>query len=158
MILLLQNRLDNSGYDIKVVFVAEIDHTNKLLLFVKGHIVVDETAAEIVKRIFNMRRSGISSANIAKQLNKDGILHPSQYKKSVDPLCREWNSVSGYKHWTTSIVGNILRDERYTGKMISLKHERVAVGSSKVKSVKKEDRIVAENTHEAIIAKSFLML
>lgn len=118
----------------------------------KGHIVVDETAAEIVKRIFNMRRSGISSANIAKQLNKDGILTPAQYKKSVDPLCREWNSVSGYKHWTTSIVGNILRDERYTGKMISLKHERVAVGSTKVKGVKKEDRIVAENTHEAIIS------
>lgn len=118
----------------------------------KGHIIVDEKAAEIVKRIFNMRLSGISVGNIAKQFNKEGILTPAQYKKSVDPLCREWNCVSNYNYWTTSIVGNILRDERYTGKMISLKHERITVGSTKVKGVKKEDRIVAENTHEAIIS------
>lgn len=118
----------------------------------KGKIIIDEIAAEIVRRIFNMRISGIMPTEIAKQFNKEGILTPSQYKKSVDPLCRDWNSVGKYNLWTASIIGNILRDERYTGKMISLKHERVVVGSTKVKSVSKEKRIVVENTHEPIIS------
>lgn len=118
----------------------------------KTKIVVDNVAAENVKRIFNMRCAGITPSQIAIQFNKEGILTPAKYKKSIDPLCRDWNSVSDYALWTPSIIGNILRDERYTGKMISLKHERITVGSPKVKSVSKEDRIVVCNTHEPIIS------
>ena len=118
----------------------------------KGHIIIDEPAAEIVRRIFNMRLSGRTTKEIAQQLNKDGVLTPAEYKKSIDPLCREWNTVSKYKCWTASMITNITSDERYTGKLISHKFERVTVGSPQVRSVKKEDRIVVENTHEPIVS------
>ena len=117
----------------------------------KRKLIVDPVASEIVKRMFAMRKSGITPTQIAIIFNKENIPTPATYKKSIDPLCRNWNSVSGYFHWTASTVGNILRDERYTGKMISLKHERVAVGSSKVRAVDKDKQIVVENAFEAII-------
>ena len=118
----------------------------------EGCILIDKEAAENVRRIFNMRLSGIKNSEIARQFNDEGILTPADYKKSIDPLCREWNNVSDSHCWTASIVTNIITDERYTGKMISRKHERVTVGNPKVKSVSKEDRIVALNTHEPIIS------
>ena len=118
----------------------------------KSHIIIDETAAGIVRRIFEMKLSGVTAADIAIKFNDDGILTPAQYKKSNDPLCRDWNTVSDFHLWSSSLVGNILRDERYTGKMISGKLERIAVGSQKYRCVPKEKQIVVPNTHEAIIS------
>jgi DNA invertase Pin-like site-specific DNA recombinase len=118
----------------------------------KNHIIIDEEAANVVRRIFKMKTSGMSNAQIAIWLNKQSVLTPSMYKKSKDPLCRNWNNVSGFYLWSASIVGNILNNERYTGKMINGKMERTAVGSTKVRRAKKEDIIVVENTHEPIIS------
>ncbi len=118
----------------------------------KGRILIDEEAATNVRRIFHMRLSGIKNAEIARKFNDEGILTPADYKKSIDPLCREWNHVSDSHCWTASIITNIIADERYTGKMISNKRERITVGSPKVKAVNKEDRIVVLNTHEPIIS------
>ncbi len=118
----------------------------------KGHIIIDEPAAEIVRRIFNMRMSGRTTKEIAQQLNKECVLTPAEYKKSIEPLCREWNSVSKNKFWTSGMVGHITADERYTGKMINHKTERITVGSPQVRYLKKEDRIVVDNTHEPIVS------
>lgn len=118
----------------------------------KHKLIVDPIAAKIVKRIFALRISGSSPAQIAYILNEDKVPTPSVYKKMNDPLTRDWNTVSEYCKWSSGTVGNILRDERYTGKLIAQKHERIAVGSSKVRAVAPENRIVALNTHEAIIS------
>lgn len=118
----------------------------------KHKLIVDPVAAETVKRIFTLRLSGTTPAQIAYILNEDKVPAPSVYKKINDPLTRNWNTVSDYCLWSSGSVGNILRDERYTGKLISQKHERITVGSSKVRAVAPENRIVALNTHEAIIS------
>lgn len=118
----------------------------------KAHIIIDEKAASIVRRIFEMKLSGMSASDIAIKFNDEGILTPARYKKSIDPLCRNWNTVSDFHLWSSSLVGNILRNERYTGKMISGKLERIAVGSNKYKSVPKEKQIVVLDTHEPIIS------
>lgn len=118
----------------------------------KHKLIVDSIAAETVKRIFTLRLSGTTPAQIAYILNEDKVPAPSVYKKMNDPLTRNWNTVSDYCLWSSGNVGNILRDERYTGKLISQKYERITVGSSKVRAVVPENRIVALNTHEAIIS------
>ena len=118
----------------------------------KHKLIVDPVAAKIVKRIFALRISGSSPAQIAYILNEDKVPTPSVYKKMNDPLTRYWNTVSEYCKWSSGTVGNILRDERYTGKLIAQKHERIAVGSSKVRAVASENRIVVPNTHEPIIS------
>lgn len=118
----------------------------------KHKLIVDPCAAEVVKRIFALRISGSSPAQIAYILNEDKVPTPSVYKKMNDPLTRDWNTVSEYCKWSSGTVGNILRDERYTGKLIAQKYERIAVGSSKVRAVASENRIVVPNTHESIIS------
>ena len=47
----------------------------------KHKLLIDPEAAEIVKRIFNMRDDGISFRRIAAILNNEGIPSPSEYKK-----------------------------------------------------------------------------
>ncbi|UKI36704.1 MAG: recombinase family protein [Clostridiales bacterium] len=118
----------------------------------KHKLIVDSVAAKIVKRIFALRISGSSPAQIAYILNEDKVPTPSVYKKMNDPLTRDWNTVSEYCKWSSGTVVNILRDERYTGKLIAQKYERIAVGSSKVRAVASENRIVVPNTHASIIS------
>ena len=107
----------------------------------KGHIIIDEPAAEIVRRIFNMRLSGRTTKEIAQQLNKDGVLTPAEYKKSIDPLCREWNTVSKYKCWTASMITNITSDERYTGKLNVKLNDTVQVITGKYAG--KQGKVIA---------------
>ncbi len=118
----------------------------------KHKLIIDPVASEVVKRIFALRLSGTMPAQIAYILNEDRVPTPSVYKKMNDPMTRNWNTTSNYCKWGSGNVGNILRDERYTGKMISHKFERIAVGSKKERIVPVENRIVVPNTHEAIIS------
>ena len=120
----------------------------------KHKLIVDPVAAKIVKRIFALRLLGSSPAQIAYILNEDKVPSPSTYKKTNDPLCRKWNRVSDYCLWSSGTVGHILSDERYTGKLVAGKVERVAVGSRKIRAVEPEKQIVVDNTHEAIISKA----
>lgn len=117
----------------------------------KHKLIIDPIAAEVIKRIYALRLSGTMPREIAYILNEDKVPSPSVYKRMNDPLCRKWNTVSDYCYWSAGSIGNILRDKRYTGMLISRKHERIAVGNSKVKAVDAENRIVVHNTHEAII-------
>jgi len=49
----------------------------------KNHLVVDGYAADVVRDIFAMKLAGCSLKAIADRLNRDGILSPLQYKKSI---------------------------------------------------------------------------
>lgn len=140
----------NDGYDSNDFrgITGGIDMAMKSIVYT----MYSRDLSETVKRIFTLRLSGTTPAQIAYILNEDKVPAPSVYKKINDPLTRNWNTVSEYCLWSSGSVGNILRDERYTGKLISQKHERITVGSSKVRAVAPENRIVALNTHEAIIS------
>lgn len=140
----------NDGYDSNDFrgITGGIDMAMKSIVYT----MYSRDLSETVKRIFALRLSGTTPAQIAYILNEDKVPAPSVYKKINDPLTRNWNTVSEYCLWSSGSVGNILRDERYTGKLISQKHERITVGSSKVRAVAPENRIVALNTHEAIIS------
>ena len=49
----------------------------------KHHFLVDEEAAKVVRRIFCMYLEGYSRGGIARKLNEEGILTPSEYKRKV---------------------------------------------------------------------------
>ena len=49
----------------------------------KNQLVVDEYAAEIVKKIYSWKMEGLAVSAIAGKLNALGILSPKEYKKSV---------------------------------------------------------------------------
>ena len=114
-------------------------------------LVVDEEAAEIVKRIFQYSADGISTYAIAALLNKEGVLSPYEYKKQKGTTLNS-TILSEKALWNGSKIKVIIRDERYLGKMVSHRTERVRVGSKKSVPVPKDEWIVVEGTHEAIIS------
>lgn len=118
----------------------------------KNHLVIDEPAAEVVRRIFQMTLDGFGSTEIALALNREGVMTPMRYKHSSG-VGRKWPCICEDNFWTDGNIGIILRDERYIGTVIYGKRERVQIGHWNHKPVDKENWIVRENRHEAIISK-----
>lgn len=58
----------------------------------KRHLIIDEYAAGIVRKIFNLKLDGVNSENIANRLNAEGVLSPFNYKRMND-----LNYHSGFK-------------------------------------------------------------
>lgn len=78
----------------------------------KNQLVIDEGAAVIIRRIFDMACNGISTIRIAATLNEDGVATPLIWRK------RNGRSMLGYKledskqtYWENSVIRKILRDD-----------------------------------------------
>ena len=117
----------------------------------KHTLLVDEDAAAVVRRVFDLFISGLSTTEIARKFNAEGVLTPLQ-RKRLQAVSRKWNCVDQNKnYWTSSIVRKILDDERYTGKAIYGKTTRKKVGSSRVKAVTEDQWTVVDGAFPAII-------
>ena len=115
----------------------------------KNKLVIDEYASEVVKRIFAMYVQGIGKQSIAKQLNAEGILCPSEYKKLNGENYKNCNRLKTTSYWTYSTINTMLHNEMYIGNMIQgKKHQRMR---GKQHKVDKENWVRVENTHEPII-------
>ena len=96
-----------------------------------------------------MYAQGIGKQSIAKILNAEGILCPSEYKKLNGENYKNCNRLEKTSYWTYSTVNIMLKNEMYIGNMIQgKKHQRMR---SKQRPVEKENWIRVENTHEPII-------
>ena len=118
----------------------------------KNHLIIDESAAEVVRRIFQMTLDGHSSAEIALALNREGVMTPMRYKHDTG-VSRKWPCVCEGNFWTSGNIGKILRDVRYVGTVIYGKRERTRIGHWSNRPVGKEDWIVCDDRHDAIITK-----
>ncbi len=114
-------------------------------------LVIDEKAAAIVRRIFAMADEGKNAVQIATALNAESIPTPYAYKRLMG-CDRKYNVVGDRNYWLNTTVLTIIRDERYTGKMVNGKNRTPAVGSKHGKRVPKDQWIIVPNTHEAIIS------
>lgn len=118
----------------------------------RNHLVIDEPAAEVVRRIFQMTLDGYKSSHIAATLNREGIMTPMRYKHDTG-ISRKWPCVCEDNFWTDGNIGKILRDERYIGTVIYGKRVRKNIGHWDNRAVDKADWIVCEECHDAIISK-----
>lgn len=113
-------------------------------------LVVDTNVSDIVIRIFRECVDGFTDSQIAKHLNDDGIPSPAKYKHRKGALYNG-RIVDEASIWTGSTISRILKDERYTGKMITHKRETDGITAGRMVPVPKEAWIVVPNTHEAIV-------
>ncbi|MCH5266315.1 MAG: recombinase family protein [Lachnospiraceae bacterium] len=116
-----------------------------------NHLLVDDYAAGIVKKIFAWKMAGLSNLAIADKLNGMGVLSPMEYKKSKGEKFSTTFSTNLKAKWSAVAVKRILINELYTGMMVQGKSEKV---NHKVKrSVKKpkEEWVRVADTHEAIV-------
>ncbi|WP_373265157.1 recombinase family protein [Hungatella hathewayi] len=121
----------------------------------KSGLEIDPEAAGIVKRIFTLAASGVKTLQIAVLLNKEGILPPFSYRKQKKteehfqcPTATEHNI------WTQARVAAIIRDERYTGVLISKKKQRIDISTKKIKLNDRKDWIRVENALNAIVTRA----
>ena len=94
---------------------------------------------------------GMSAKAIAEQLNSEGVLAPSEYKR----LCG-LNYHSGFKagthaKWQAIQVLRILKNEVYTGTMVQGKRQKINYKIKKIRDVEESGWIKVPNMHEAII-------
>ena len=113
--------------------------------------MVDDEAAEIVKKIFDMFvYDKLSLRAVALRLNDMGVLPPREYKvqKGVTPN----SHAAKIPSWHYNTVKIILSDEKYCGHMVQGKLKNISYKVKKAKRQDPEDWVVVRNTHEPIIS------
>ena len=118
----------------------------------KNQLIVDDYAANIVKKIYAWKISGMSLFAIANKLNSLGILSPMEYKKSLGmKYSTGFEGVSTAK-WSAISIKRILTNRVYIGDMEQGKQEKVSYKVNKRVKKAEQEWIRVRNTHEAIIS------
>lgn len=114
----------------------------------KHRLVIDEEAAAVVRRIFDMRRGGTAYGKIAAALNNDGILSPRWY----------WATHYGSgtckyaKLWMYATVKNILNSEVYVGNLIQNQTGSLSYKDGTTIHKPESEWVRHDDAHEAIIS------
>lgn len=116
-------------------------------------LIIDEETAPVVRMIFEKFIGGKSIIGIAKELNEMGIPNPSTYKKLKGFNYRHPVGTSNDGLWPDSSVRGILKNQMYTGTMVQGKNTTVSYKIKQCRAIPREEWIIVENTHEAIIDK-----
>ncbi len=114
----------------------------------KNKLVIDEDVADNVRFIFELRKKGKSYLSIARKLNELKIITPFMYREEKGTYTTRNNS---RLIWRSEAVKFILSSEIYIGNIVQGKSFKDVDG--KRKPVNKENWVIVENTHEAIIDK-----
>ena len=118
----------------------------------KHHLLIDEGAVPVIKRIFELFLLGHGAQNIATTLNKEGAINPIDRLKELHPdmfKAEKW-----YRKpfcWKAPAVKNILGNPAYVGHMVNCRQTTKSFKCKEVVRNDPKDWIVVENTHEAII-------
>lgn len=117
-----------------------------------NHLLADDYAAGIVKKIFAWKIAGLSNLAIADKLNGMGVLSPMEYKKSQGQKFSTAFSTNVKAKWSAVAVKRILINELYTGMMVQGKNEKVNHKVKRSIEKPKEEWVRVADTHEAIIS------
>ena len=112
--------------------------------------VIDEPAARVVRRIFELRATGITPTQIAKILNAEGVPIPSDYR--AQRLGKPNPYKNTFHYWSHVAVRNILGNPIYIGHLAQQKFTTVSFKNHKSVRRGKDEWVIAENTHEPIIS------
>lgn len=117
----------------------------------RQHLLVDEKAAEVVRRVFQLTIEGKGVTAIADILSEDKVLIPSAYAEKYYPeSCRNHNYHDPYG-WSPTAVTYILNHEEYLGHTVLSKSVGESFKNKRRRVTDKDERIVYKNTHEPII-------
>ena len=112
--------------------------------------VIDEEAAAVIRRIYDLRLQGHSARTIARILTDEGIPNPATYYTKLDG--GKWNRPCK-PYWNPETIRWILSNPTYIGHTIQHKTTRVSYKNHKVVQIPESEWIINENAHEPIISK-----
>ncbi len=116
----------------------------------KGHLIIDPEAAQVVKQIFTMFADGYGKSAIARHLNDRGVPNPSEYKRLKG---FRYAQPAQYKSriWSYSSVQGVLSNEVYIGNLIQGKSGSVSYKTKELRARPRSQWIRVNGTHEPII-------
>lgn len=120
----------------------------------KDHWIIDEEAAEVVRRIYRMAIEGKGPYEIARILATEKVERPSYYlaQRGMGNHQSNYNAADPYT-WRGGTVADILSKQEYMGHTVNFRTYKESYKDKHVKMTPKEDLVIFENTQEAIIDK-----
>ena len=118
----------------------------------KYHWLVDEEAAAVVRRIYQLAVEGHGLSDIANILYRDKVESPAAYlaRQGRGPWKSKENIDRPYA-WSDFIVGRILSKPEYMGHTVNFRSHKESYKEKQTVRHAPEDWLIFENTHEAII-------
>lgn len=117
-----------------------------------NHLIVDEYAANVVKRIYQLYLSGYGKTKIGSILSSEGVLIPTLYKREVlGENYHNSKALETTKTWSYQTIHTILNNETYLGHLIQNKANTLSYKDKKKKLLPKEKWIIVKDTHTPII-------
>ena len=119
---------------------------------VKGHLIIDEEAAEVVRRIYRMTIEGKGPYQIARELSEEKIERPSYYlgKKGLGNHASNYDKENPYM-WRGNQVTTLIARPEYIGKTVNFRTFKNSYKDKKTKRADKEDWVVFDDTQEPIV-------
>ena len=116
-------------------------------------LIVDDEAAAIVRRIFAMCASGSGPSQIARILKKEQILTPTMYAYTRFGITHTCLDTAHPYNWSDSAIANLLENEIYLGNTVNMKHSSRSYKDKRRVEHPREECLVFENTHPALITR-----
>lgn len=116
----------------------------------KGHLIIDEEAAPVVREVFSLFAQGYGKTAIARRLNDRGIPNPTEYKRQHG-LRYKGPENKNSTLWKYTAIADMLSNEMYIGNMVQGKYASVSYKTKINKPRPKEEWYRVEGTHEPIV-------
>ena len=110
--------------------------------------VIDEEAAAVVRRIFDLRLQGNSARAIARTLTDEGIPNPTAHYTRLDGQKSERRN---FGLWSPKTIADILKDETYIGTLTQHRTARFSYKNHAVCEVPADKRFTVTAAHRPII-------
>ena len=117
----------------------------------KNHLLIDEEAAKVVRRIFQMIIDGMGTKAIANRLSEEKVLIPSAYLEQSEHGESRNHSYHDPYRWNCTAVAYILEKQEYMGHTVLGKTICENFKTKKRRKARPDELIIFENTHEAIV-------
>ena len=115
-----------------------------------NHWIVDEEAAEIVRRIFRQTIEGYGPYQIASKLEQDKVEIPGVHMAKFGQGLHQTSKIKDPYHWSSSTIVSILRKQEYLGHTVNFKTAK-HFKDKKSHYVSQDNWVIFEDTQEPII-------
>lgn len=116
----------------------------------KGHLVIDQEAAAVVREVFTLFAQGYGKMAIARLLNDRGIPNPTEYKRRQG-LRYQHPETRNSTLWNYSAISDMLRNEMYIGNMVQGKYGSISYKTKQNRPRSREEWYSVEGTHDPVI-------
>ena len=117
----------------------------------KGRLIVDEEAVAVVRRIFSLCAAGNGPSQIARILRREQVLCPAMYAYQRFGSGHSGLDMAKPYNWNSDTVASMLENELYIGNTLNMKYSTKSYKDKRKVEHPREDCMVIEGSHEAII-------